>query len=260
MKKSGILILFVILLLALSVWAGDVQEKKLFDDYWVQWADAEGKYTTADSAAFDGSGVDDMGINTGTSYSGTVDSVIVVEVFDTSGATADTIMFGIEEGSDTTGISLTDTVVIDVDSTALITGQVYAIFGDSTGHTIGDRWVIQCYADDRDTIWSTSIHPVRMAKTNIRVYTRVWADGAATDDTIIHSLYNSFTSDSADFFLVDGPNTITGATINDTTISYLIQGSTVDSTYGKYWKQVIYLCGQEADTIGYNFDSYIQGW
>jgi len=259
-KKSGILILFLILLLAAGLWADDISETKLFSGYWVQWQDAEDNYATADSAGFDGVGVDDMGISSGVAYAGTVDTVVVVEIIDTSAATADTIAWGLAAGTDTASIALTDTVVIEIDSTAIITGQLYAIFDDSTGHTIGDRWVIQCYGEDRDTIWSTSTRPVRLEKTHIRVRTRVWADAAATDDTIIHSLYNSFTKDSASFFLAGGPDTITGATINDTAVTYLLHGSTADSTYGKYWKQVIYLCGQEADTIGYNIDSYIQGW
>lgn len=101
------------------------------------------------SAQFDGTGLNDA--TTKGAYTGTADSVFVIEIMDTSAANGDTIQWGAIDGTDTTGVAWRDTAVMAADSNDLGTG-LYIKFAARSGHTIGDRWVIQCYNDWPDSV------------------------------------------------------------------------------------------------------------
>lgn len=158
----------------------------------VRWTDSCGRYSGADSVIHDGSGLDDVGLKTEQAFGGGADSIIVIEVFsgnyhynDTavtgfdgdstnditfSGTyagtvdsfwavqvvgegTPDSVQICLDAGTDTTGMTFTDTVVLSVagDSSEIGDG-IYFIWDDTTGHKIGDRWVFFGYGYWADSI------------------------------------------------------------------------------------------------------------
>lgn len=268
MKRLAIFTVLFLLGLMLLVWGDSFRQYTIYNNQIYAWQDAEDNYTQADSAAFDGTGVDDMGISANVIYAGEADTVVVVEIIDTSAATADTIAWGLAAGTDTTGISLTDTVVIEIDSTAIITGQLYAIFGDSTGHTIGDRWIIQCYAEDADILYSVNENndtlPILIDANIVYVYYRVHAAAASdSTDSIIFRLYNQ-PAPYRSWIQVWGDTTADADTISgapgilyDSTSKEF--GLSATAHYGKMWKVEWEVRGEEQDSNTYDLLTVIKG-
>jgi len=225
------------------------------------WSDAEGYYNTADSAVYVPKTVtdtvDDLRINTGTTYDGTADSFVVVQIYDTSKAKADTIMWQWEAGifddaADTAGITFADTAVINKDSTALRTGEVYIICGDSAHHLEGDRWIIQCYAiNDRDTFYSnaTSTSALYFPVSNI-VHQRQITFPSASDDSMILIFQSRLYSGQ---WITLETDTITAS---DTTTSVYCADT---MKIGPYYRSIYYLMGEDTDTSTYLLKDWLTG-
>ncbi len=236
------------LLMAVALYGEDVIYERIIghpqQPYEYEWADSLGK---TDTAQFDGTGLNDA--SAAGAYIGEADSVFVVEIMDVDPTTADTIMWGAAEGSDTTGVIWRDTAVIPVapDSIDLGTG-VYFAFTDSAGHTTGDRWMIPVYADDEDTVGTPN--PIRIWKSMAIIHSEVYQGTAANDDSVIIRYQRAKSKNSTDWVTYKA-DTISAATLADTIDNFLAIDS---NSYLYEWMRVLYLVrGEEVDTTKYYF-------
>lgn len=255
-KLIWILVLIPLIFLISKALIADRYGTNILHDQYggrVYWTDSVAVYNTADSAEFDGTGLDDMGINTGTTYAGLADSIIVVEIFDTSAATADTIMFGIAAGHVADSVIYTDTVVIEIDSTALIS-TVYSIFDDSIGHSPGDKWIIPLFKleDHRDTVYSQgdSLWSIDLPYTNIQ-----WRHAIT---------FPTATNDSMICILQHKPVGASWVTLQTDTIAATDVSATTHSkdtmTLGPSFRSIYLIMGAENDSALYLINDYLDSW
>lgn len=91
-----------------------------------------------DAVTFDGTGLNDMTVDSDSEYTGAEDKNIIVEIDGTG--TTDTIKISYDEGVtwSTTGFNLSSSIYLHYGITV--------DFGATTGHTLGDSWTIPCRA------------------------------------------------------------------------------------------------------------------
>jgi len=163
MKKNKRIIGLLLLIPLLLLFSKAIADK--FDTYAlrdgtlrVQWSDSVGLYNTADTADFDGSGSDDMGVTKKVTYNGGADSIITVKIFSANYTQNDT---AVSEGADDLVFRGTYAGTADSFFAAIVLTANYtkndtaAIDADTAG--LNDVTISGTYAGTADSAWCVQI-------------------------------------------------------------------------------------------------------